>query len=1858
MAKLDRIIVKHSTETAEADFVKGLTGEAGVDGGGIEAGEIVLRRGDEFVELWALDAFDTPRKLTIDVGGITIPWSTGELDNANLGELGDVDYADGIDGDLGLAQVGYVLTWDGFKWVVRPQVGNEEYDGLIPTLNDVGDVDYSFFASELNPKYNPDVNDVLVYQYDYIRNKNYWAPVPLDFDALADVDIVGNQLNLNRSKFGAITFNLADDVRDNARLTGNLSYIGIEISGNVHRSNSPTTRTPQSLRINATGGATLSLAKSLTLQAATSNDKPKIEITESAYTDQIDSDLQFVTLRHVNNNFANRSIGDLGDVDLSNNQAGYVLLWNEALQKFEPGPGPAPDLSAASINELSDVNTAGRARGLPLVWDTVQSAWVPKVLLLTDHKFDYFEDFYTGTDPNNYTTRCRECNEANLGRITVVENVPYICLRARSSATRSFQDTTASSPLINDRFGYVRLLMDGFNRTEPNAQYYPPDENRPALGFQSRTDPLSTVAYGGNLGDLFNVSTADVFPGAVPVWSPGVGQFIMGYPALELSTYSIGELGDVDATGAGVGYGLLWNGSQWQASTLDQRFKLDDMQDVQFGDLGVTNNKLVAAYQLIQNPVLPQYVAGADVSTVLAVSTAKTNATLGSTREFASPDLYLYSTARYFGVEEDWTIAQKLDNYVRWAHEPSWQTIDGDGCIEIFFYCTILLQDRAIFKKNASSGAGGYRLRLKQNGGLEWTVVGPTGQDGFTITSPQNSVSLNNWHHVAVTKEGLTHRLYLDGYLVGTVGGSDTSYTGDGVFALGRNDLDDNNSLTHNFWRGYLLDLRVTRGRPKYTQSTYTVPYSIGDEVLDTTPNAGDFLGYDGTKWTNVAGVTADITGNSIDELQDVDTTSNNPATGDALVWTGNRWEPGIPGVGATWELDDFTDVSTNYQSGTPYLRLDQADMLTFSTLNATPGDLPYLLSQPTSGIVLAYYDETYTCSPNLPGHDGPYADSQSVYVKTGRQGNGFIRGERWTILNKFTDCSVVGFEYHEDSLHYQKCPDRSYDGPPNTTGDIPDKPEETYIPCWGVIQDHIDDLLPYGVLSQLGNVAAIAPTLGQALTWNGNEWAPSSSIAADISNNSINDLADVNANNAQVDDILTWDGGAWVATKQLESFFGFQDIARYGMTTTEPINSARLLNDYGYSYLPNAGVINHNTIANFNGVDDNNNPTGLRGFGFSTIYVNPNTGSVVPQTAYLFGGRGSHAPTILTSGILNTTGSWIEVGSTNIRIADNGANTNGSGGFSLAEGWLIRYEDGTLDWDNFSPDQVPNRRGIVSYVSDGLANLDLSPNSIDNLGDVDTSGKLQGYALAWDGTKWVASASVAANISQSSIGDLIDVVKTDNASAAVNDGSIQLDIGRLTTTRPASPGGGLELYSSNTLGLIGWSPTDQGAPYLRSTIGPFGTSSLTVTGDAIKAQGVAGIQMATQPSLGDLTLPTWLQVRQQIARDAVEYNALFLLSCNDFAEKSYGWALDNQITTVPNPVYDSKFGGDFSLRFNRASQDKIRWLSGDGCPQDWPAEMLWSVEFLIKIDSATSNDGLPEFVITEVGNPSYTSNGLVIFLHGAERNRICVRIGTKDSRNNSNIDLSGYAQFDTWTHVYVAHEGGNNVRLYLDGILQGTKIQTSAWSWLGGLSIGGHTQPSPTELYSYLSAQLDEVRITRSWLPYPENTSNVPVPVQALPAADAPFVYGTISQLSDVNTLAREPINGDALIWDAVNGYWAPGTAPAADITASSIGLLSDVTTDNSTPDQDDVLGWSAAASDWRRTKVDGNGGIRPLNARSVIPGQVPTAGNLYAGELYLNMADKKLYALDDSGQAFNFASGDIGGVVETYTRVVGGDF
>ena len=175
MAKLDQIILKTSIESKE-DLIKTMLGtNPNVDGlTAVERGELVIRRDRDTgaVELWTLNSDDQPTQASVDITGLIPDFDPEVLDVATLDNIGDVDYQDGNPDGLSPANAGWVLTWDGQKWVVRPQAALEFDGGVIPSLNYIGDVNYSHYADGFpkasDPgKFVPSQHDVLWWEYNY-----------------------------------------------------------------------------------------------------------------------------------------------------------------------------------------------------------------------------------------------------------------------------------------------------------------------------------------------------------------------------------------------------------------------------------------------------------------------------------------------------------------------------------------------------------------------------------------------------------------------------------------------------------------------------------------------------------------------------------------------------------------------------------------------------------------------------------------------------------------------------------------------------------------------------------------------------------------------------------------------------------------------------------------------------------------------------------------------------------------------------------------------------------------------------------------------------------------------------------------------------------------------------------------------------------------------------------------------------------------------------------------------------------------------------------------------------------------------------------------------------------------------------------------------------------------------------------------------------------------------------------------------------------------------------------------------------------------------------------------------------------
>ena len=1859
MANLDVITLKHIIQDDEDKLIDQLMGEGSSDGSlpqKLEAGELVIRRMRGFIELWSLDQQSEPAKIEVNVDDIDVPFDPEWLQDIGLGELYDVNLENGIPGgEMGPEHAGMVLTWDGAEWAPRVPPGLDS--GAVAKLDYIGDVNYAHFAA--TNKFGPEYGDTIQWLFNEGLQRYEWAPVPLTWSSFPNVATQGSLIVLQKSVYSGFRFG---NITTTQAKSADFKYDGgAKVVCNAYNNNGSY---QQTLVIGETY-ARLSLDNGLELSWA-GPAKDQGSMAEGIYFREQDHAAEARSLYHlpsllqVRNDWGNMTLGEIGNVNDVGILQGQVLAWDSIQQAYVASSGVAPDLSLGSVGDLNDVEMGGAENWDQLIFDGDQQKWISREGW---QRYVMPESYPDGWDTLKPTEdKPRPCSPDQHGRIALIENVPHMCM-----ACRRYQDPSSrpdQTAPINELHEWVRILVDGYNRPTSNTQgSFSPWETAQAIGYNARRDPLAEVSYTGQLGSMENVSTVGAFAGSAPVYDPNRLMFVMGYPALNLPAYSIGDLGDVDASNPAIGYGLLWDGEVWKASSLEQQLRLDDLQDVGFGSLGVQNTKLVAAYALTDMVAEPYYKED-DVSAVLAVSAQKVDANLGSCFLWYTPDNHFYPTSlTTLNRTEDDSLAERLDRYVRWEHDGSWQTIDGDGCVEIWFFPTALLETRCIMRKVASIGSkGGWKLDLLATGGLRWNVNGPEGFVGFGWESEINIVSTQNWHHVAITKENDKQRIYLDGDLLATIT-SQAPWTGDGLFVLGRNDLNDQNTLTHHMFKGYLHDLRVTKGRPKYTGDTYTQPTSLEAEIIDTTPNAGDVLMYDGTRWTNAGGVQADLSSNSINDLADVDTGSRDPENGDALVWTGQQWEPGIPGIGATWSLDDMTDVSTYYQSANKLISFDQAQAITFTQqFSSNPNDYPQLGYQGNNNmLVLSQTDEDYHCGPGGVAE----LDARTAWMAVKSESYAGIKAMNVYIENVFFDCFIVSREYHVAALHYAKCPDRSYDGPPgpgDLLGDVP----ENFIPCWGVIQDHVAEILEYGQLMQLGDCDG-SPTPGQALTWDGAKWTPSSEVAADVSQNSINDLADVCISGTpNTDQALMWNGSCWHAKSVLASILDLEDMngERIEHDPDIPIPMEDLRGgkhpDTGQSYTP----LLNNTELGVRGetIIDWTDSGGTRGHKF--------LGGVGKQIGYGGPSYLTAMPTELGSTILTAPVSqkmaWLELTADFARFGDNGHATAGAEGLRLGTNWRVVYEDASKSFADYASNELPHKAAIASYVTTGLGNLNLNNNTLDDLGDVDTAGKQNGYALMWNGTEWSASAGVAADVSFSSIGELLDMEKGENSAANVNDGWVSFDVPELRTSRPGDlfEAGGLKIPNQIGSGWFGFSSAANGAPELFRPKGQLGSILdvfLRAQTDGLVAQGDRGISYTTEPALSDLGLPCVSQVRRLIAQEATDYTALFWMDGNTFVERNYNWPLDLTVNTQPNPALWSHFPGEYSYKFLRASGDRITWTSSNGAPINWPTDQLWSFECWIFTESTITPEENEYILCADSAPTDDYVKGMQLLLTENRTKLVFTINDTRITRSDvqSSLKCEWNMVHDQWHHVYCAHEGGGRMRMYVDGVLVDEFMQSLAFSMIGGISWGGRIPQTnyPTSKRSYFSGYLDDMRISQSWLMYEPDKGSIPVPVDPVGGSAWKATTGTLAALDDVQLNDPAPSNGKVLMYDGVSESWyaGPADAVAYDISGNSITDLSDVDTTNSTPDNDDVLRWDSAAGNWQRSKVDGNGGVRPLNARSITAGFIPNSGNLYAGELFINMADRKLYALDEAGDAFSFATGDADA---QYDRIVGGDF
>ena len=114
------------------------------------------------------------------------------------------------------------------------------------------------------------------------------------------------------------------------------------------------------------------------------------------------------------------------------------------------------------------------------------------------------------------------------------------------------------------------------------------------------------------------------------------------------------------------------------------------------------------------------------------------------------------------------------------------------------------------------------------NSGINFSVA-----DGKSITG--SAPSENNWHHIVVSRQGTTTRMFIDGVKVGTDITAAYTFTQSKNWYIG--DRQANAGGANYPFKGYIDDLRITKGIARYTTNftppTYQLPTDTTGTVID-----------------------------------------------------------------------------------------------------------------------------------------------------------------------------------------------------------------------------------------------------------------------------------------------------------------------------------------------------------------------------------------------------------------------------------------------------------------------------------------------------------------------------------------------------------------------------------------------------------------------------------------------------------------------------------------------------------------------------------------------------------------------------------------------------------------------------------------------------------------------------------------------------------------------------------------------------------------------------------------------------------------------------------------------------------------
>ena len=161
------------------------------------------------------------------------------------------------------------------------------------------------------------------------------------------------------------------------------------------------------------------------------------------------------------------------------------------------------------------------------------------------------------------------------------------------------------------------------------------------------------------------------------------------------------------------------------------------------------------------------------------------------------------------------------DDYLSIADDASLEVGSGDFTLEAWVYKTSSTSTPAgIFCKRGSSWAAGDWSLIQDMVAGELTLYSYDYNSSGTVPLFQvTGGGINAWHHIALSREGNTWRLFVDGTVVGEVTSSITITDTATPVIIGK----DNYTGGRWYTQGYISDLRLVKGTAVYT-SNFTPP--------------------------------------------------------------------------------------------------------------------------------------------------------------------------------------------------------------------------------------------------------------------------------------------------------------------------------------------------------------------------------------------------------------------------------------------------------------------------------------------------------------------------------------------------------------------------------------------------------------------------------------------------------------------------------------------------------------------------------------------------------------------------------------------------------------------------------------------------------------------------------------------------------------------------------------------------------------------------------------------------------------------------------------------------------------------------